>query len=346
MEIPVSRPAAIAAFCAAIVVSALSLKDGVETDLVSLVSSGRSGDAGAETLSSLTGALSSGISVICETPEAEAKCRTAFDFAPRFDFDSFKTLIVEKGDGLLSSSSRELLLAGDTGRIRRSARRRDYSTVGLFPKQDDPWYFLHDFVMEMSSFMPKDLPEGVVQLYGEYSPSDPMRGDDALARLIAIAESDEKVSLSGAPFHSYLAKAATKREINILSCASLAVAALLGWFLFRSFRFVLPMAFLLSFGFAVATAVAGLLPGRLHALTFLFGTTLIGLGVDYVYHTLGGCLRRDLGKAFLTTAATFSPLFFSSVRILPEMALFTISGLAAVFWASALLVPKEKGAKT
>jgi predicted exporter len=73
------------------------------------------------------------------------------------------------------------------------------------------------------------------------------------------------------------------------------------------------------------------LPGRPHALTFLFGTTLIGLGVDYCFHALHGCRVRDLTRALVTTVFAFSPLLFSSVSVLRQMAVFTSAGLVTIF---------------
>ena len=331
----------VAASCVAMFVSVFVLKDGVDTDLFSLLSS-PSSDEDSRILSSLGSAFSSRLSVICETAESAAKCREAFLFDAPFDMDEAKKLLMEKGDGLLSEVSRRLLLSNDVDRIRRSTKRRDYTAIGMFPKSADPWYFLHDFVIELSAFIPKDMPDGVVHLTCEYDSSDPMRGDEALARLVDIASCDDAVSLSGPPFHSFLAKRAVKREINILSFVSLAISAVLGFLLFRSFRFVPSMVFSLGFGFAVAVSAVGLLPGRPHVLVFLFGTTLVGLGVDYVYHSLSGCSRSDLVKAFLTTVLAFTPLLFSSVRILREMALFTVAGLSAIFVSRILPAGEEK----
>ena len=68
-------------------------------------------------------------------------------------------------------------------------------------------------------------------------------------------------------------------------------------------------------------------------MTFVFGTSLIGLSVDYVYHswTARGSIAKPLTFSFLSTAACFVPLFFSGVGVLSQMALFTAAGLAAVY---------------
>ena len=144
----------------------------------------------------------------------------------------------------------------------------------------------------------------------------------------------------GPPFHAARATANATREINILSAVSLALVLLFGWLLFRSFRFVLPLVATLGVAFMVAAAVLFAAFPRPHVLTFVFGTSLIGLAVDYAYHVRAAgdarSVLRPLALSLLTTEACFAPLFFSVVPVLRQMALFTGTGLLAAFaWAVA-----------
>ena len=147
---------------------------------------------------------------------------------------------------------------------------------------------------------------------------------------------DGQAYVSGAPFHAALATERSKREINILSAVSLVIVLALGVWLFRSVRFVVPLVATLASAFLVATAVVFAVWGRPHVLTFVFGTTLIGLGVDYVYHACAAedmrAVRYPLACALVTTLACFVPLAFSAVTVLRQMALFTGAGLLTV-WA-------------
>jgi len=143
---------------------------------------------------------------------------------------------------------------------------------------------------------------------------------------------------SGPPFHAARATANATREINILSAVSLALVLLFGWLLFRSFRFVPPLVATLGVAFLVAAAVLFAAFPRPHVLTFVFGTSLIGLAVDYAYHVRAAgnarSVLRPLVLSLLTTEACFAPLFFSVVPVLRQMALFTGAGLLAAFaWA-------------
>lgn len=297
-------------------------RNGVKTDVYAML-------GGRTALSTLAEATSSQFRVLCDTPADAAKCRAVARFDDPVDPKTLYELVRTKGAGLLSEKHRSLLAAGETNKIARSTFRRDYAGVGLFSKEDDPYYFLNDFVMDLKAFQPK-LKEGQELLTGSVLNLE--RG--AIPALIALARENPGIHLSGAPFHTHLATESTKKEVNILGSISLLAVFLIGWWLFRGFRFVLPLVLTLSAGFLVGSAALFLMPGCPHILTFLFGTTLIGLGVDYCYHGLSreeGLFLRNLSAALVTTVIAFVPLLFSSVEILNEMAVFTISGLVTIY---------------
>ena len=304
------------------------IRRGFDTDLVSLV-----GGAD-EKLAALSKVGSSKIRVFSPDKETTDALNSIAAFETPLDLESAKALVAGEGKGLLGEKQRAMLERGETDKIRRSALRRDYGGVGLFPKEIDPWYFLNDFVLSFSEFAPKDLPEGSSILTAT-TPLD-------LKPLIDFAEKDERVALSGSPFHSYLTTERTKREINLLSLVSIIAVVGIGLALFRSVRFVLPVVSTLALGFYAASAAVFILPGRPHALVFLFGTSLIGLGVDYVYHALyergDRKLVGSLTAALATTVLAFSPLLFSSVAVLREIAVFTIAGLAAIYSVAVLFL--------
>ncbi len=315
---------------AALLCAVGGLRGGVETSLYALV-------GGDSLLVSLAEKTSNIIRVHCTTDEQEAACRSLYNFDPPLDLPRFLETIRTKGKGILTAKSRDLLAKDDLGRIRRSTLRRDYAGMGLFPKADDPYYFLNDFVMALKNLKPTG--EGTV-LTGTASGGD-------LQLLIDLAAQDPGISLSGAPFHTLLATEETQREINLLGTVSLIAVFVCGWFLFRSFRFALPTAGALASGFVVGAAAVCFLPGKPHALTFLFGTTLVGLGVDYCYHTLAEKgdtgFVKSLTQALASTLLAFTPLLFSSAGVLQEMALFTMAGLLTIYAFVLLFGKRLKG---
>jgi len=316
---------------------AVSLAGAFETDLFSLLGDGGCGSAFTEASEK----MASTYRVLCDSRELAEKCRGIADFDPDVDPKEMYELVRTHGKGLLGERHRELLEAWDTNRVARSAMRRDYSGVGLFPKEDDPYYFLNDFALELSRFRPS-VPEGAVLLTGSVS-GDASRDAPRLAALIALAREEPGVHLGGAPFHSYLATESSRREIGALGTVSLVAAFALGFALFGGARFALPLLFALAAGFFAGTLAVFALPGRPHVLTLIFGTSLVGLGVDYCYHAMSkrpddGEFRFRLACAFVTTALSFAPLVLSSVAVLRQMAVFTVAGLCAIYLVAAFVL--------
>ncbi len=318
---------------AALACAIVRLPRGVETSLYALV-------GGDSLLISLAEKTSNIIRVACTTPEQEAACRACFNFDSPLDLEAFLEAVRKKGKGLLTAKSRALLEKDDLARIRRSTLRRDYASVGLFSKEDDPYYFLHDFVMSLKNLKPTQ--DGIV-LTSEVDVRDAATVA-GLRALLDLAAREEGIYLSGAPFHTLVATEQTKDEINVLGTISLLAVFVCGWLLFRTIRFALPTALALASGFLGGTAAVCLLPGQPHAMTFLFGTTLVGLGVDYCYHALAeqaeAAFVKNLTQALASTVLAFTPLLFSSAGVLREMALFTIAGLLTIY-AFVLLFMKQ-----
>ncbi len=320
-------------------IAACGLSSGIETSVSSLV-------GGKGLFANLAEKTSGVVRVMCADAARAEACRAAFAFDPPLDPVAFLETVRTRGKGLLTAKSRGLLAEDELDRIRRSVRRRDYSGIALFPKADDPHYFLNDFVAALKSLRPEGVADGAEVLTGTASSG---ASDDGLKRLVALAEADDGIWLSGSPFHTLLATEKTKREINLLGTVSFVVVFLCGWLLFRSFRFVLPTACALAGGFVAGCAAVSLLPGRPHALTFLFGTTLIGLGVDYCYHALADGRDRafavKLTQALSTTCLAFSPLLLSGAEVLREMSVFTISGLVTIYLFALLFLRQPSGLK-
>lgn len=323
----------------------LDLRKGVETDLFSLI-----GGAGLKdsVISRLNEGSADSVRVLCADSARAEDLRARYPFDPPMDPETFLETVRTHGKGLLAPKAREQLEKGELDRIRRSVKRRDYSGVGLFPKAEDPYYFLNDFVIALKALQPEGLPEDAVILTGSGAKINAAVPGGGLLALVREAESDDGIWLSGSPFHTAIAKQRTILEINVLGVLSLLAVLLFGWLLFRSFRFVLPMVGAIASGFLVATGAVCALPGQPHALTFLFGTTLIGLGVDYCYHALSfernaSDFRRKLTGALLTTSFAFAPLLFSSVSVLRQMAVFSIAGLVAIYVDVLLFIRPLKG---
>ena len=224
--------------------------------------------------------------------------------------------------GFLSPTVKGQLERGEFAAVRDAAIARMFSPIPpVLPLDKDPFLLFTDCVLEMSA--PKDE---WVMVNVELTPAQ------ALAALEAVKGADD-IRCAGTPFHTAVASERSKREINILSAISLFCVILFGWLLTRSFRFVPVLVGALAAAFCVASAALFAVFPKPHLITFVFGTTLIGLSVDYVYHamTARGSIAKPLTFSFLSTAVCFLPLLFSKVGVLNQMALFTLSGLATVY---------------
>ncbi len=299
-------------FFASIAAKGLFVALALSTDLFSLLGGERD-----SMLTLLNAHLSDRIRVLCTTEDAVRAVRATAELDTLPEVDELLSYYAAHGGGLLAPRDRERLENGEYAKVRRSVMRMDYGGMGLVPKSEDPYYFTHAFLVSLMSRFPKPK-EGNVILTGKAN---------HIPELVELARNRDDVFLSGAPFHAYLAKRSSVREINILSIVSIALVLAIGFWLFRDFRFVIPTALTLLAGFAAGTAALFLCFAAPHVLTFLFGTSLIGLGVDYCYHGKNPRLKY----ALFTTLIAFFPLFFSHVAILRQMAVFTVSGLVAIF---------------
>ena len=357
---------------AAAVVLALRARHGVETDLYALADTRHGG-----ILRELADGMAGQGRVLLEgedfgkLKEGAEAIRARFR-QPAGDFKKTLKFLAEHRAGLLSPEARELLQAGRYKDVSDAAIARLYGFVPpLVSVKEDPFLLATDYMLSMQArrtagwtlregllsretngvqqvLLTLDLSGTGARDIAAFLESAEKRNSHAsTSQHLNISTSQHlnistsvRVSCSGPPFHAARATANATREINILSAVSLALVLLFGWLLFHSFRFVPPLVATLGVAFLVAAAVLFAAYPRPHVLTFVFGTSLIGLAVDYAYHVRAAgdsrSVLRPLALSLLTTEACFAPLFFSVVPVLRQMALFTGAGLLAAFaWAVA-----------
>ena len=183
--------------------------------------------------------------------KADAIC-TNFSLRAAADFRRTLRRIAPLSRGLVSDETRALLLEGRFKEVANASAARLFGPAPpLFSVKDDPFLLATGYAMSLQS----NLAPGWSMNGGYPSCERDGRhfllldcGDlscDAAERLRAFAERANdsaqedglKVWCCGPVFHMARAASRTKREINLLSAASVAMVALLGWLLFRSWRF-------------------------------------------------------------------------------------------------------------
>ena len=336
-------------------VLAVRLRGGVETDLYGLADARQGG-----VLGEIARGMSGQGRVLIEGPDFEAVRRQAERVAVMFggrtapDFRETLRALDARKSGLLAPQTRALLLAGRFREVADGALARLFSPVPpLFSVKGDPFLLATDYATSLQTGLAGDwtLRDGypVCERDGRFflllTFDLSRRRPGELAYLVSqrlFPRDGTKIWCGGAPFHSAVASDRSRREIGVLTCASLACVLLLGCLLFRSLRFLPALLFAQGAGFLVAAAALFLAFPKPHVLTFVFGTSLIGLSVDYVYHArAAGDVRRvlkPLTLSLLTTVACFAPLLFADVVVLRQMSLFSIAGLVASY-AAVVLMP-------
>lgn len=164
-----------------------------------------------------------------------------------------------------------------------------------------------------------------------------------------------KFANSGVPFHSFESTRETQREIAAISVASLVATILLLVLVFRSPTPLLATVLAIAVGAAAAFAATLLAFGEVHVLTLAFGTSLIGVSVDYALHffteraSLGPAgdglavrsrVIRGVWLGLATTLVSYAVLFIAPFPLLRQMALFSTVGLVSVFSAVVLVFPR------
>nr|MDA3849953.1 hypothetical protein [Spirochaetaceae bacterium] len=158
--------------------------------------------------------------------------------------------------------------------------------------------------------------------------------------------------LSGVPFHSYLSAKKSQREISLLSTLSTVFILLLIIMVFRSLQ---PLwATLCSIGLGVVSGLisCGIVFDEVNIFTIVFGTSLIGITVDYSFHyfthwaqksRLGSSIRKEIlpgiTVGLLTTLISYGSFFFCPFPLMRQIALFSMVGLISSFSTVALFYP-------
>lgn len=162
---------------------------------------------------------------------------------------------------------------------------------------------------------------------------------------------------SGTPFYSYESSNNATKEITIISTISILIAIII---LLIVFRTPLPIFYslcsiLISIGVAVLTTLAVF--HKMHILTLVFGTSLIGSCIDYSLHyftqwagnenlksgsEIRSHLLPSLNMAIISSELCFAILLFAPFNMLKQMSIFSLSGLLSSYLTAIAIYPKIK----
>ena len=280
-------------------------------------------------------------------------------------FDGLMDFIASNRFAFVCGEDRELLkTAQGRKKIARRALRRFVSSPlpTMLPPSQDPFLlterFITSFRLPGSNWRSDE--EGI--LCAEYGgrthlliaielPPGLIGDIERLDRTIAtirqtasVAGNADGVSVAvcGVPCHTALSASRCQNEMAILAVVSVCFIILLSLAVFRTWRWLVPVAISITLSCAAGFLALVLFFGDVHVVSLVIGTSLLGLAVDYSFHSLlyrgetRDRLVKNLSTSCITTVAGFVPFFFSSLPVLRQSAAFICTGLlvalASVLW--------------
>ena len=158
----------------------------------------------------------------------------------------------------------------------------------------------------------------------------------------------------GTPYHSYKNSTEASSEITIISAVSMLAVIII---LFLVFKNPIPIVTsLATILISILTAILSSLTifGKIHILTLVFGTSLIGSCIDYSLHffinwkantelhsgkEIRRTMLRGLSLSLVSTVLCFAILLFAPYTLLKQMATFSIFGLVSSFLTVICMFP-------
>lgn len=268
-----------------------------------------------------------------------------------YDYTKLLDYYTENPINFLSAETRKLLLQQDYNLVYEQALARLYNPTGvmLVELEKDPYLLLTDYLLsnninsEKKYFDGKYYDSQILKMN-----SDEKEINKKLAGLVRLkselSTKSSKIYLAGVPIHTYYTTLVSTISINLICVLITFFIVFLTYFFFRNLKLLLPIALSICFGLLAGFSISRLLFENFHIITFLFGTTLIGIGIDYSYHYIFSSSKdkeffKDLNVSLLSTIFAFALLLVLKIEILSQIAVFTIVGLLAIYIFIVLIYP-------
>jgi predicted exporter len=163
-----------------------------------------------------------------------------------------------------------------------------------------------------------------------------------------------EVLRAGALFHASAATEQAKREVSSLGLASLVGVIALVWVAFRSIFPLVIASLTIASSLLFATVSTLLIFGELHLLTLVFGTSLIGIAIDYSFHFYcerlsqkGATATESINRVFpaaslalITTVLAYLGIGLTPFPGMQQVAIFCATGLLGAYLTLIFAYPK------
>lgn len=276
--------------------------------------------------------------------------------------------------GLLTYQQQAMLGANNIGPIQRELTKRLYGFGSLATAgglEQDPLGLFSGFLDEGLARFAKNFQMvsgvpvieadehyyAITRLHLQQSPFSVSFQQQALAELenaqsVTIQHSaNAKFIRSGLLFHVIHGSHLAKQEISWMSTTSLCAILLIFILIFKSARPFFVTLMTMSFGALAGMAACLFFFGKIHLITLVFGTSLVGISVDYALHFFVQAYNKDIWSPSRTIGhirnglllGLITSLFgFVGICIMPfpglqQMAVFCAVGLTfacgcVLFW--------------
>ena len=357
----------------------------IQTDILSIVFDNTTQDAKQIAISNLSRKMSSRLNVLFEAENFTDAKNTADVFYKNLDKTDIKSInfafdakqindfietLKPYNFQLLDEKTRGLIQNNKFKTIVRNSLYKLYVTPSnILSFTKDPFMLFSDYIKTLQVspnnfslknnvltakhkgkhyvLMSLELDENI-----SFSPSKLSVFMERFLKYSEINSNDKvKVHVSGVPIHTYYSSSKTIKQINIISVLSVLFIIAISYMIFGTVKYILPTLLTIAIAFIGAFGIISLIFPSIHILTLVFGTTLIGISVDYSLHFFASrknnvsdrvtlkYISKSLTSGLITTVLGFAVLLFAKLSLLNQIAVFSISGLVIVYSFIMLFYP-------
>ncbi len=239
----------------------------------------------------------------------------------------------------------------------------------LFSVKEDPFGFAANWMLERAANLPVTkkgdlwvVPDGVEEwLFSAFKVNAALvyNGSGRLNQAIenlkhTLSEKGTAYVLAaGMPIFSDHAAQTAQREISILGSASALLVVIFAWIWFRRLQILGLVLLVIAQATIVAIGMTLWICDGIHLIALVFGTSLIGITIDYTAHYFGKryaqaplspqeSVKRlfpSLSLALASTLIAFVMMAMIPMTGVKQMAVFCASGIVSAFCAVMLWLP-------
>ena len=289
----------------------------------------------------LSKTYSSTLNIIIESDNKEALVQTKSELSQNTSqFDDLVEVYKSSPTSFLTEHKRELLKAKRYQDIAAESNTLLYNPLGIMIQtpDKDPYLFVTDYVLSLQNLNKTEYYNG--KYYDKISVK--ISDNNDIKKLEKFQSQNSKIYLCGSPIHTYKTSQKSALEINIICIISTLVLLFLCKTVFNSYKIFFPIALSVLCGYTTGILSTIIVFKSLHVLTIVFGTSLIGISLDYSFHYIisKNKVIKNLTVSMLTTVIAFLLLIFSNVELIKQIGIFTATGLVGVYSFIMLLFPK------